>query len=278
MRGFEELSKLDPIEVAQRTCISVDAFKAIVDKRYDAFGKTKASGFINILEREYDLNLQEWLDEFEVYKLEHADDKDIFIIAPKESESLLENKLFITITLGIIALFIVLFALYPSDNVEPATSETESYIIDEAQQAIEDKNTTLSEDQTLALPEKKEEEHTITPPVKKDTFYIQSNVKLWVGIKYLDNNEQINTIFKDTYDLDPSRDQRITFGHGYFKLVFNDQVIEPRERNVFRVTYQNGELNVVKVPIPPKKPEPAAEEAGSEPVEQSETGEQTPTE
>ena len=269
MRGFEELTKLDPVEVAQKTRISVDAFKAIVDKRFDAFSKTKAIGFINILEREYDLDLQEWL--------EHADDRDIFIIAPKESESMWENKLFITLTLGIIALFIVLFALFPDQEQSESVVENESYIVTEAQQSMENNTQEVQPEVMMALPEKQEEKQEITPPVKKDTFYLESNVKLWVGIKYLDNNEQINTIFKDHYDLDPTREQKITFGHGYFKLVFNDQVIEPRERNVFRVTYKNGELDVYKVPLPPKKEEDAPAETPSD-NNDSQNGKQSETE
>lgn len=277
MRGFEELSKLDPVEVAQKTRISVDAFKAIVDKRFDAFSKTKAIGFINILEREYDLDLQDWLDEFEVFKMENADDRDIFIIAPKESESLWENKLFITVTLGIIALFIVLFALYPDQQQDTSVEENESYIVAEAQQGSSEESTPEAQTETMSLPQKEEEQQEITPPVKKDTFYLESNVKLWVGIKYLDNNEQINTIFKDHYELDPNREQRITFGHGYFKLVFNDQVIEPRERNVFKITYKNGHLDVYKVPLP-KKPEPSAQEGETSESNTSENSGQSETE
>lgn len=255
MRGFEQLAKLDPIEVSQRTYISVDEFKAIVDKRFDMFGRTKATGFMKILQREYDLDLSDWMDEYEAYKKDNDDEKDIFVLAPKESDSTVESKLYVYVALGIIAFFILLFFLFPSGNDQKnnAVLENNNYIVDEAQQKLDDTNGSLKSE-VIALPEKEVVvEEKIIPPVKKDVFYLSASTDLWVGIKYLDTNEATDKIFKNRLDLDPTRPQRLTMGHGFFKLVFNDRVIEPRVPNIYKITYQKGELDVVQVPI--KEPE-----------------------
>lgn len=258
MKGFEELEKLDPLDVYQKTYISVDEFNAIKNKNFEIFNRTKATGLMKILKREYDLDMSDWMEEFEAYKKEHDDEKDIFVVAPKESETGMENKLYVYIALGIVAFFVLLFFLFPSGNSksENTALENDNYLVDEAKQKLEEKNSTIQNEMT-DIPEKEHvTEEKITPPVKKDIFYLSAGSDLWVGIKYLDTNEATDKIFKGRFDLDPTRDQRITLGHGYFKLVLNDQEIEPRVPNIYKITYRNGELDLVKVPIKEPKPEP----------------------
>lgn len=277
MKGFEELEKLDPVDVYQRTYISVDEFNAIKNKNFGIFNRTKATGLMKILKREYDLDMDDWMEEYEAYKKENDDEKDIFVVAPKENEANIENKLYIYIALGIIAFFVVLFIIFPKNgnDVQEEAAISQNYIVDEAKETLEQqKNDKAEPEEKLQLPEEtKETTEKIIPPVKKDIFYITSRGDLWIGIKYLDNNAQENRIFHDKLELDPSRDQQLTLGHGHFTLVYNDQVISPDVHNVHKITLKNGTLTVRKVPLPTKKtaeeepePEPTAEEPADEPA------------
>lgn len=278
MKGFEELEKLDPVDVYQKTYISVDEFNAIKNKNFGIFNRTKAAGLMKILKREYDLDMDDWMEEYEAYKKENDDEKDIFVFAPKENEGNLENKLYIYIALGIIAFFVVLFIIFPKsgNDVREEAAISQNYIVDEAKETLEQQNSDKSEpEEKLQLPEEtKETTEKIIPPVKKDIFYITSRGDLWIGIKYLDNNAQENRIFHDKLELDPSRDQLLTLGHGHFTLVYNDQVISPDVHNVHKITLKDSTLTVRKVPLPTKKtaqeepePEPDAEEPADEPAE-----------
>ncbi len=277
MKGFEELEKLDPIEVYQRTYISVDEFNAIKNKNFEIFNRTKATGLMKILKREYDLDMDDWMEEYEAYKKENDDEKDIFVVAPKENDGNIENKLYIYIALGIIAFFVVLFIIFPKngDGVAEETAASQNYIVDEAKETLEQQKEGTQEAEKLQIETPKTTEvEKVIPPVKKDTFYITSRGDLWIGIKYLDNNHQENKIFRDRLELDPSRDQQITLGHGHFTLVFNDQVISPDVHNVHKITFKDGTLNVRKVPLPKKKPVEKEPEETPEPEE--ETIETTP--
>lgn len=263
MKGFEELEKLDPIEVYQRTYISVDEFNAIKNKNFEIFNRTKATGLMKILKREYDLDLDDWMEEYEAYKREHDDEKDIFVVAPKENDGNVENKLYIYIALGVIAFFVILFMIFPKNSGEVAneTAASQNYIVDEAKETIEQQKEKGQEAEKLQIETPKPEEvEKVIPPVKKDTFYISSRGDLWIGIKYLDDNSQENKIFRDRLELDPARDQQLTLGHGHFTLVFNDQVVAPDVHNVHKITFKDGALNIKKVPLPKKKPEPTPEE------------------
>jgi len=277
MKGFEELQKLDPIEVYQRTYISVDEFNAIKNKNFEIFNRTKATGLMKILKREYDLDMDDWMEEYEAYKKEHDDEKDIFVVAPKENDGNVENKLYIYIALGIIAFFVILFMVFPknSGEVTQESATSQNYIVDEAKETMEQNKEETQAPEKLEIEEQPQakEAEAVTPPVKKDTFYITSRGDLWIGIKYLDNNEQENKIFRDRLELDPSRDQQITLGHGHFTLVLNDQVIAPDVHNVHKITFKNGTLSVRKVPLPKKE---AVEEETAPAPEPEETIETTP--
>ena len=277
MKGFEELQKLDPIEVYQRTYISVDEFNAIKNKNFEIFNRTKATGLMKILKREYDLDMDDWMEEYEAYKKEHDDEKDIFVVAPKENDGNVENKLYIYIALGIIAFFVILFMVFPknSGEVTQESATSQNYIVDEAKETMEQNKEETQAPEKLEIEEQPQakEAEAVTPPVKKDTFYITSRGDLWIGIKYLDNNEQENKIFRDRLELDPSRDQQITLGHGHFTLVLNDQVIAPDVHNVHKITFKNGTLSVRKVPLPKKE---AVEEVTAPAPEPEETIETTP--
>jgi len=255
MKGFEDLLQLDPAEVAERTYISIDEFKAILNKKFDIFGKSKATGFIKILEREYDLDLSEWMKEFYASKEDETGESDnIFVVPPAESNTIFENKLYLSLIIGSILLFAIFFIFYPDNSANQETmADTSNHIVEEAKQKIEDKNETENSAKLL----KKEsgdiqEEKT---PVKKDKFFISSQTNLWVGIKYLDDNKKESAIIKDGLELDPERDQIITLGHGYFKLQLNDQTIEPKVPNVHKITYKNGKLTVYKIPLTEKNSE-----------------------
>jgi hypothetical protein len=255
MNGFEALVKLDPTDVYHKTYISVDEFNAIKNKEFGLFNRTKASGLMKILKREYDLDLDDWMEEYEAYKKEHDDEKDIFVVAPKEHEGSIESKIYIYIALAIIAFFVVLFIIFPKgeQNTSADMTSSQNSIVDEAKETLQQKNTEMLQTERLELPKNTEPlNEEIVPPVKKDIFYISSKTDLWIGIQYLDTNEQENKIFRDRLELDPKKDQQLTLGHGHFTLVFNDQIIKPDLHNVHKVSFKNRELTIQKVPLPIK--------------------------
>lgn len=255
MKGFEELLKLDPNDVVNKTFISVDEFNAIKEKRFELFSKPKAAGFIKILEREYDLDLSDWVREFNSSNEDLTKTKEnIFVTPPPEETPLLDNKFYLALVAFFIVSFAVFFIFYPSDNKSDSIADRDNQMVEEASEVIKnndikeyeinssslgDPNSSLTVEETQQLPLPQE-------TIKSAVFTLLPQKTIWIGIKYLDNNKNESFTTKDIVELNASRDQIITLGHGFFTLTLNDQIIEPKSKNTHKITYKNKEISVTK--------------------------------
>ena len=68
MADFEKLKQMDIEEIHRKTRITLVRLHDILDKKFDNIDPTRAHGFIKILERELQLDLSEWVKEYDEYK------------------------------------------------------------------------------------------------------------------------------------------------------------------------------------------------------------------
>lgn len=68
MADFDKLKQMDIEEVHRKTRITLVRLHDILDKKFDSIDPTRAHGFIKILERELQLDLSEWVKEYDEYK------------------------------------------------------------------------------------------------------------------------------------------------------------------------------------------------------------------
>ncbi|WP_066388541.1 hypothetical protein [Helicobacter himalayensis] len=61
------LSEIGLKEISKTTKLTTNKIDDILQKRFDKIDKVRAKGFITILEREYNLNLSEWLREYMIF-------------------------------------------------------------------------------------------------------------------------------------------------------------------------------------------------------------------
>ena len=61
------LSEIGLKEISKTTKLTTNKIDDILQKRFDKIDKIRAKGFITILEREYNLNLSEWLKEYMIF-------------------------------------------------------------------------------------------------------------------------------------------------------------------------------------------------------------------
>lgn len=247
MNGLETLKAIGAGEIFRRTHISVDEAKALLEKNFDYFNRAKALGFVKILEREYDVDLSEWVAEFEEHKGRAQENGAIFVY-PKEEQ----NR---SLSVGLAALVVAAIALgalfyFGGDEEKtvtaPQAQNNKSALVEEAKEAISAAATV--EVLTPIEPAQPEEPVAETAP----EFYISSESDLWVGIYYSDTGQRDGRIIKGRIDLDPERNQIITFGHGMFKMVYQDQVIEPNSGGLQRFRFRDGELTQMAAPQPAK--------------------------
>ncbi|MDY5951392.1 MAG: hypothetical protein SPJ16_09410 [Helicobacter sp.] len=68
MADFDKLKQMDIEEIHRKTRITLVRLHDILDKKFDNIDPTRAHGFIKILERELQLDLSEWVKEYDEYK------------------------------------------------------------------------------------------------------------------------------------------------------------------------------------------------------------------
>ncbi|GHV58678.1 hypothetical protein FACS1894103_0570 [Campylobacterota bacterium] len=270
MDGLGTLKRLDVLEIHKKTHISITEIKAFLNKDFAPFNRTKALGFIKILEREYDLDLSELQNEFESFQAVHNESNEqIFVVAKDEKAALGKWVVVVAILLVLLLAIGYLSFAQPASRVASTgtTSPAPSSLIAQAQEVI-----TLPKEEAApqVLPEGVVQEGAFasaptpasapasaaagqTPapaaplangafaPVRQSNFYVTSAKDLWIGIYYLDNEHREQITATGRHDFDPERPQIVTFGHGEFRLVYGNQVIEPNSGYVQRLRFRNGE-------------------------------------
>ncbi len=87
--------------------------------------------------------------------------------------------------------------------------------------------------------------------IKSDTIanvdedYISPKSKLWVGIIYLDNFKRGSFIGIKNFELNASRDQLITTGHGNFVLQFNGETKRFKSQKSIKLLVKDGNISVI---------------------------------
>ena len=281
MKSFEDLLKLDIMEISSRTFIPVDEIKAMKEGQFDYFSRAKAIGFAKILEREYGIDMSQWLEEYEEYLKQNNKDvqnEEVFVVPEDSEPSLFENKKIIFSMLGVFVVIVFIglyFATLSKDDEENIINAAKEQNIQNLNSAIQKQELekATENNETKTIQEKEEEkEKEVQKKVIKDIFYIEPKTKLWIGITY-ENKRKVNKIITDKFELNATRNQSIICGHGYFKLVFNDKIYEPNSANVIKIKYSNKTITI-KETVPKKAKKPIAKEEKQNSAPTNETVEQ----
>lgn len=259
---ISELKKIGIKNVSIKTLITEKNVKAIIDKDFKSLQRTKANGFIRIIEREFKVDLSEWQKEYEEYlKVHEIKDEEPFVMSESESENS-SNKLinlftYFIIFISVIGLFYILSDINSfkqeeevkqvKDLVEEAkvnletTKElnnstlnalNESSDSNESEIEVIEANVTSKEIQNL-----KEIEEEVKS-VKE--FFIQPKVKLWIGIITLPEFKKRSLVTSEKIELDPSKEQLISLGHNRVEIFLNDKKINLGNKE--RFVYRDGNL------------------------------------
>lgn len=148
--ALEKLESIGINEIAKTTHIEVDYIRWILQKDFDSLKETNVKAYIKILEREYEVDLQPWLDEFSANNIEDFTlKKETRFNNPlKQEVAITEHKklpkfLFWLVLFVIIIWVIFNFKLYEIDkflNFKDTKTEvysTNSTMIDETNLKLE---------------------------------------------------------------------------------------------------------------------------------------------
>ena len=259
-------------EISKRTKISPISLRYIKNKEYEKIPKVKFYGFINIIEREFKIDLSELIDEYNsTLSIPKEETQKPVTTSPVKKEK--NNLIFI---LSVILLLITGSIIYykTSLNTKPSqneTNETPLEITEEKAISADELNKTTQTTQkttvnteknitTLNMAESKNPDENITKASQKiasetknennqtiapSSITIIPNEKVWYRAINLDTNKTYEYLTSNPKTL-PGSNYFIKFGHGNVTIEYGNKVIEPNTKKIVRILLKNGNYKYVK--------------------------------
>jgi hypothetical protein len=160
MDSIEVLEEIGLQKVSQDTHIEQKYLKYMINKDFDKLNRINTLGFIKILSREYNVDLSEWVGEFEEYwaqnRLNPEEDDKLFIVASSNEKS---RKFFISFVLIIfLAIAGISYTLFTKQNIinvqESVVQYDKTPLVQETQeemQKYEEENETKFEQEPAVI-------------------------------------------------------------------------------------------------------------------------------
>ena len=246
---FDRLKHVGAQKIHENTHISRLHVEAILQEDFKGMSKIQLFGFISILEREYGLKLDSLKDSaikyFQKVEEENAESEEevkVFL-APKRKRNLTPIYLLVVVVIFTSIMFMSMSGpsskeeIAPIDNsaIENAKSNIEP-ILDTTVDIIDDKNVTTEVEEVKPVIVEREE---IT------SFKILPKVKVWLGYVNLDTHKKYQRTFKDEFDLDPTKNWILAFGHGHINIEINGIIKKYKIKKNVRFSYINGSLQEI---------------------------------
>lgn len=272
----ETLSRLRSIgaeEISDKTHISRGKIEDILNKKYENFDKVKIGGFIKIIEREFNVDLHEWLEEFEASHTQEEDrDEELelrtgFIEKREKSRGFWKLLIFLIILVaigGYLAYkqgFIEFASKHEAiDQTKPVETKTEVEVEEEVEvvepkpadeiinkqilpeKKSSEKSTPIAQEEEESLAdtntsqEPVKEEEVASAPETKDTleFKIEPKNRLWIGKIDVETKSKESLITTSEYTLDVEDDTLIITGHGDLSISIDGNVTNYQELDPLR--------------------------------------------
>lgn len=243
---LRNLKEIGIDEIHTRTHISIHSLNAIINTNFAGISSIQFNGFINLIERNFNVNLDALRAAHESYRQEHGqdvDERELFVQTPIE----IKSKLSLYLGLGVVLFLGLIFFIVTSDSTEINYSKPlENEAIEDAKKHIsfiEQNSSTTSANETTNVATFNPVEAQTEEAKAKHLFVLYPKDELWIGVVNIDNDEQVDTITSEPYVLDENANLLISLGHGYVKVELYDKVQDLTDQGRVRFHYKNGELN-----------------------------------
>ncbi len=266
-KNLQILKEVGVAEICKATKIASKNIHSILEKRYESLSRVHARGFIQILEREYKIDLSAWMKEFDkvcVFKEGVSEEKNQETDPEETAKKPLKVELDYSINqantslskksskwkpfvlvLGVIVIILAVVIIQNSSSLKEEKeresaikSGTKKSSFDDANLAEENKP-----EPTPKLEEKpKEQDKQEKEAIKKDpnTIYIIPKRDIWVEVIDLDEKKNsFQKVFKKSYSLETKNHRLLLrFGHGHLSLKNNHQEQEYNDSKTRRFLYE----------------------------------------
>ncbi|GAB0053065.1 hypothetical protein YGH029_03820 [Helicobacter pylori] len=265
-KNLQILKEVGVAEICKATKIASKNIHSILEKRYESLSRVHARGFIQILEREYKIDLSAWMKEFDkvcVFKEGVGEEKNQETSPEETAKKSLKVELDYSINqantslskksskwkpfvlvLGVIVIVLVVVIIQNSSSLKEERGQ-ESAIKSGAKKNSFNKANPTEENKpepTPKLEEKHKEQEQKQEAIREDpnTIYIIPKRDIWVEVVDLDEKKNsFQKVFKKNYSLETKNHRLLLrFGHGHLSLKNNHQEQEYNDGKTKRFLYE----------------------------------------
>ncbi|WP_100980522.1 sialidase [Helicobacter pylori] len=264
-KNLQILKEVGVAEICKATRIASKNIHSILEKRYESLSRVHARGFIQILEREYKIDLSTWMKEFDkvcVFKESVGEEKNQETNPEETAKKPLKVELDYSINqantslskktskwkpfvlvLGVIVIVLVVVIIQNSSSLKEER-EQESAIKSGTKNTFNEANPTEENkpETTPKLEEKHKEQGQKQEAIKENpnTIYIIPKRDIWVEVVDLDEKKNsFQKVFKKNYPLETKNHRLLLrFGHGHLSLKSNHQEQDYNDSKTRRFLYE----------------------------------------
>jgi hypothetical protein len=260
--GLEKLKIIGVQKIYEKTHITRRNVENILNRSFDKIPKVQFRGFISILEREYKVDLQDLVKEFESYTKYEEKISETLIPELKNEYIKFNNK---TLVIALMATFVIGYFIISSlvhsktesteiNNSEIATAKANldhndsnitAVVVDsnETNKSLEHNSTKLPVTPTQTTSSTPIASVSTTQDAAKGTkFEIIPEKVLWVLYREMGSDKHHQAITQSPITLDPSKNYLLELGHGLIKVNLGTEIKEFHGQNKKYFKYENGQL------------------------------------
>ncbi|MGG2409079.1 sialidase [Helicobacter pylori] len=266
-KNLQILREIGIQEICKATKIASKNIHSILEKRYESLSRVRAKGFIQILEREYKIDLSAWMKEFDkvcVFKEGVSEEKNQETDPEETAKKPLKVELDYSINqantslskksskwkpfvlvLGVVVIVLAVVIIQNSSSLKEERERESTIKSGTKKNSFNDAN--LAEENkpepTPKLEEKpKEQDKQEKEAIKEDpnTIYIIPKRDIWVEVIDLDEKKNsFQKVFKKSYSLETKNHRLLLrFGHGHLSLKNNHQEQNYNDSKTRRFLYE----------------------------------------
>ncbi|GHR05240.1 sialidase [Helicobacter pylori] len=266
-KNLQILKEVGVTEICKTTKIASKNIHSILEKRYESLSRVHARGFIQILEREYKIDLSAWMKEFDkvcVFKEGVSEEKNQETDPEETAKKPLKVELDYSINqantslskktskwkpfvlvLGVVVIVLAVVIIQNSSSLKEEREQESAIKSGTKKSSFDDAN--LAEENKLEptpkLEEKpKEQDKQEKEAIKEypNTIYIIPKRDIWVEVIDLDEKKNsFQKVFKKSYSLETKNHRLLLrFGHGHLSLKNNHQEQNYNDSKTRRFLYE----------------------------------------
>jgi len=260
--GFERLKEIGMTKIHKETHISLSNLKMILNADFEKIPKVQLSGFISILEREYNLDLSNLRADV----LDHREEKNIVedeenIFTPEETPTKFPKIYIAALIVLLVAIAGVLSfsddsSQIPSNTVYDKNNSSIQIVQENLNKIKKDKILSEAIDDTLeaedTTPTATQEENIMIPQTIEDetedvvatvtNFTIIPKSRVWVGFIDVASQKKSQKIISKPLEMDGTKEWLFLFGHGNVKVELGDELLSYKGKKSLRFHYKDGKI------------------------------------